>query len=160
MSLYQDYLNEIEERKTQSLNPKPIDGGELLKEIISQIKDSANEHRKDSLHFFIYNSVPGTTAAATEKAKFLKEVILGTSKLEEITPSFAFELLSHMKGGPSIDVLLDLALGDDNSIAKEAAGVLKTQVFLYEADTDRLKKALDSGNTIAKEIVESYAKAE
>ena len=31
----------------------------------------------------------------------------------EITPTFAFELLSHMKGGPSIEVLLDLALGDD-----------------------------------------------
>ncbi|MBT3983181.1 MAG: bifunctional aconitate hydratase 2/2-methylisocitrate dehydratase [Bacteriovoracaceae bacterium] len=160
MSLYQDYLKEIEERKSQGLHPKPIDGSELLKEIISQIKDSASEHRKDSLHFFIYNSVPGTTSAATEKAKFLKEIILGKSSLEEISPSFAYELLSHMKGGPSVDVLLDLALGDDVAIAKEAGEVLKTQVFLYEADTDRLKKALDSGNATAKEIIESYAGAE
>eukprot|EP01034_Spumella_vulgaris_P010333 gene10333-13110_t len=41
-----------------------------------------------------------------------------------------------MKGGPSIEVLLDLALGDDVSIAKDAATVLKTQVFLYDADVD------------------------
>src|SRR6218665_3877486 len=65
-----------------------------------------------------------------------------------------------MKGGPSIEVLLDLALGNDAAIAKQAADVLKTQVFLYDADTDRLKKAYESNNPIAKEILESYAKAE
>jgi len=65
-----------------------------------------------------------------------------------------------MKGGPSIEVLLDLALGNDAAIAKQAAEVLKTQVFLYDADTDRLKEAFKNGNTIAKEIIESYAKAE
>ena len=44
-----------------------------------------------------------------------------------------------MKGGPSVEVLLDLALGEDGDVAKQAAEVLKTQVFLYEADTDRLE---------------------
>ena len=160
MNLYKEYLKEIEERKGQGLHPKPIDGAELLSEIIAQIKDSGNEYRQDSLKFFIYNTIPGTTSAAGVKAKFLKEIILGESVVKEITPAFAFELLSHMKGGPSIEVLLDLALGADASIAKEAANVLKTQVYLYEADTDRLKEAFNSGNTIAKEIIESYAKAE
>ncbi|MCS3867180.1 aconitate hydratase 2/2-methylisocitrate dehydratase [Chryseobacterium ginsenosidimutans] len=160
MNIYQDYIQEIEERKNQGLHPKPIDGAELLSEIIAQIKDTANEYRADSLNFFIYNTLPGTTSAAGVKAKFLKEIILGESIVEEITPAFAFELLSHMKGGPSIEVLLDLALGNDPAIAKEAANVLKTQVFLYDADTDRLKEAFNSGNEIAQEIVESYAKAE
>lgn len=160
MSIYKDYIKEIEERKTQGLHPKPIDGAELLSEIITQIKDSGNADRKDSLQFFIYNTLPGTTSAAGVKAKFLKEIILGESLVEEISPAFAFELLSHMKGGPSIEVLLDLALGNDAAIAKEAANVLKTQVFLYEADTTRLKEAFNSGNEIAKEILESYANAE
>lgn len=157
---YNDYIKEIEERKGQGLHPKPIDGAELLSEIIAQIKDTNNEHRKDSLQFFIYNTLPGTTAAAGVKAKFLKEIILGESVVEEITPTFAFELLSHMKGGPSIEVLLDLALGNDAAIAEEAAKVLKTQVFLYDADTTRLANAYKAGNAIAKEILESYAKAE
>jgi aconitate hydratase 2/2-methylisocitrate dehydratase len=65
-----------------------------------------------------------------------------------------------MKGGPSIKVLLDLALGDDPSIARLSAEVLKSQVFLYEADTDRIKTAYAAGNSIAREVVESYAKAE
>lgn len=157
---YNDYIKEIEERKGQGLHPKPIDGAELLSEIIAQIKDTNNEYRKDSLQFFIYNTLPGTTAAAGVKAKFLKEIILGESVVEEITPTFAFELLSHMKGGPSIEVLLDLALGNDAAIAEEAAKVLKTQVFLYDADTKRLEEAYKAGNAIAKEILESYAKAE
>ena len=160
MNIYQDYIQEIEERKNLGLHPKPIDGAELLSEIIAQIKDADNAHREDSLKFFIYNTLPGTTSAAGEKAKFLKEIILGQSVVKEITPAFAFELLSHMKGGPSIEVLLDLALGGDAAIAKEAAKVLKTQVFLYEADTDRLVEAFKNDNAIAKEILESYAQAE
>jgi aconitate hydratase 2/2-methylisocitrate dehydratase len=160
MSFYADYLKEIEDRKTQGLHAKPIDGRELLTEIIAQIKDTENEHRKESLNFFIYNTVPGTTPAAEVKAKFLKEIILGETSVEEIDTKFAFELLSHMKGGPSVEVLLDLALGNDEDTAKAAAEVLKTQVFLYDADTDRLKSALDSGNAIAKDILESYSKAE
>ena len=160
MDTYIDYLKEIDERKCQGLHPLPSDGEALLAEIIEQIKDSANEHRKDSLNFFIYNTLPGTTSAAGVKAAFLKAIIVGQSVVEEITPAFAFELLSHMKGGPSVEVLLDLALGDDAAIASDAADVLKTQVFLYEADTDRLEAAYQAGDVIAKDILESYAQAE
>ncbi|MCG9791201.1 bifunctional aconitate hydratase 2/2-methylisocitrate dehydratase [Flavobacterium algicola] len=160
MNIYNDYLQEIEERKGQGLNPKPIDGAELLTAIIANIKDSDNADREDSFKFFIYNTVPGTTSAAAVKAAFLKEIILGQSVVKEITPAFAFELLSHMKGGPSIEVLLDLALGNDEAIATEAAKVLKTQFFLYEADTARLEAAYKSGSAIAEAILESYAKAE
>ena len=160
MNLYQEYLQEIEERKSQGLHPKPIDGAELLSEIIAQIKDANNQHRTESVQFFIYNTLPGTTPAAGVKAQFLKEIILGQEVVAEITPTYAFELLSHMKGGPSIKVLLDLALGNDLEIAKQAVAVLKTQVFLYDADTERLKEAYHNGNPVAKDILDSYAKAE
>jgi aconitate hydratase 2/2-methylisocitrate dehydratase len=142
------------------LAPLPIDAATLLSEIIAQIKDSENEHREDSLNFFIYNTLPGTTSAAGVKATFLKEIILTESVVAEISPTFAFELLSHMKGGSSIEVLLDFALGDDTVLATQASDVLKTQVFLYEADTSRLEAAFKAGNAIAKDILESYAQAE
>ena len=160
MNIYSDYLKEIEERKALGLHPKPIDDSKLLSEIIDQIKDIENQNRKDSLNFFIYNVLPGTTSAAGVKAEFLKEIITGKVVVSEISIDFAFEQLSHMKGGPSIKVLLDLALGDDNIIAKAASQVLKTQVFLYEADTERLKNAYSNGNENAKQLIESYAKAE
>jgi aconitate hydratase 2/2-methylisocitrate dehydratase len=161
MSLYLEYMREIETRKNDlGLNPKPIDSAELLSEIIEQIKHKGHEYREDSLKFFIYNTLPGTTSAAGVKANFLKEIILGESALEEITATFAFEQLSHMKGGRSIKVLLDLALSEDMAVAEPAAEVLKTQVFLYEADTDQLEAAYKAGNAIAKDLLQSYTNAE
>ena len=160
MSLYTDYLTQIEKRKEQGLHPKPIEDAELVEELILQIKDVQNEYRTGSLDFFVYNTLPGTTSAAGSKARFLKEIIIGEATVQEITMDLAFEYLSHMKGGPSVDVLLDLALGDDASIARSAADVLKTQVFLYEADTDRLENAFNNGHELATEILKSYAKAE
>ncbi|MBT3897927.1 MAG: bifunctional aconitate hydratase 2/2-methylisocitrate dehydratase, partial [Gammaproteobacteria bacterium] len=154
-------MDEIETRKNDlGLSPKPIDDAELLSEIIAQIKDTGNPHRKDSLKFFTYNTLPGTTSAAGVKAQFLKEIILRQASVEEISTTFAFELLSHMKGGPSVSVLLDLALSDDETIAKPAAEVLKTQVFLYEADTQRLEAAFKADNANAKDILASYARAD
>ena len=160
MNFYTAYLEEIEKRNKQGLNPEPITDGTLTNGIISQIKDVQNEHREASLNFLIYNTLPGTTSAASVKAEFLKEIILGSSVVAEISPTFAFEMLSHMKGGPSVEVLLELALGEDRLIAWQAADVLKTQVFLYEADTNRLKQAYIAGHDVAQDILESYAKAE
>ncbi len=125
MSFYTEYMDAIDTRKKDlGLTPKPIESADLLAEIITQIKDSGNERREASLKFFIYNALPGTTSAARVKAQFLKEIILGESVVAEITAEFAFELLSHMKGGPSIEVLLNLALSDDAVVAKPAADVL------------------------------------
>ncbi|MEM9814026.1 MAG: bifunctional aconitate hydratase 2/2-methylisocitrate dehydratase, partial [Pseudomonadota bacterium] len=160
MSLFAAYLDEIETRKGEGLSPKPIDDGALTAELIEQIKDQDHPHRAASLQYLIYNTLPGTTSAAGVKAQFLKEIVLGDAVLDEITPAFAFELLSHMKGGPSVEVLLDVALGDQADLAAQAGDVLKTQVFLYEADTDRLKAAYDAGNAVATDILESYAEAE
>lgn len=160
MSLYTDYLNEIATRKEQGLHAKPIDDGALVAEIIENIKDTGNAHREDSLNYFIYNTLPGTTSAAGVKAAFLQKIIMGEESVAEITEDFAFELLSHMKGGPSVRVLLDIALGTDADKAAKAADVLKTQVFLYEADTDRIKDAFEAGNPLAKDLLQSYADAE
>ena len=160
MELYKNYLDEIESRKNQSLKPKPIDDGSLLKEIIFHIKDNNSEYRKDCLNYFIYNTLPGTTSAAEEKAIFLKEIISNKISVDEISIDFAFELLSHMKGGPSVKVLLDFALGEDIVLATKALDILKTQVFLYDADTSRIEEAFKKGNNIAKQLLESYAKAE
>ena len=160
MTEYSNYLKEIEERKSNGLNPKPIDDEVLITDIISNIKDEKNKYYKNSLNFFIYNVLPGTTAAAKVKANFLKDIILDKVTIKDISPSFALDQLSHMKGGPSIEVLLDLALGHYKSISEEACEVLKTQVFLYEADMERLENAFKNGNEIAKDILVSYSKAE
>ena len=160
MSRYSEYLIDIKDREKLGLKPKPIDDALLLSEIISNIKDLNNKERSKSLQFFIYNVLPGTTSAANVKSKFLKEIITGNIKVEEISTDYAYELLSHMKGGPSIEVLLDLALDTDTIQNRKALDVLKTQVFLYEADMERIKKAYEKGNAVAKDLLHSYSKAE
>ena len=160
MSTYKEYIKQIDDRKKQGLNPKPIDDASLLEEIISQIKDINHEARKASIDFFIYNVIPGTTSAAYVKASFLKDIIDEAHSVEEISPDFAFELLSHMKGGPSVKILIDYALSDDSINSQKAADILKTQVYLYEADMDRLEHAYNQGNKVAEDILISYSKAE
>ncbi len=160
MELYEAYLQQIIERSKLGLGPKPIDQGNLLEEIINIILGPQSPRRNEAVNHFIYNTLPGTTSAASVKANFLKKLILKRELINEIDQKYAFELLSHMKGGPSIEVLLDLAFQEDVTIAEQAATVLKTQVFLYEADTKRLEKEFNAGNKIAQDILESYSKAE
>ena len=117
MSFFKENIKEIENRKEEGLKPKPIDGAELIKEIIDNIKN--NKDKNISLDFFIYNTLPGTTSVSKYKAKFLKDIINKKEIIEEINIDFAFELLSHMKGGPSIKFLIDLALGKNITIAKK-----------------------------------------
>ena len=81
MSKYIEYLEEIEQRKSQELDPKPIDGAELLSEIISQIKDNNHKHRKDSLNFFIsafLNKIQGFFA--TEQTSFGLKAVTDSSQ--------------------------------------------------------------------------------
>ena len=59
-----------------------------------------------------------------------------------------------MKGGPSIEVLLDLALEKNSIHTNQALNILKTQVFLYEADMERIE--FIKGNSIFKELLISY----
>ena len=53
MSKYQDYLKEISERASEGLHPLPINGADLVTELVTQIKEDDHEYRKDSLHYFI-----------------------------------------------------------------------------------------------------------
>ena len=84
MRLYETYLNNIEERKKIGLSPKPIDSGDLINEIIANIVDKKSKHRNKSLEFLIYNTLPGTTEAALNKANFLKGIILEKIKIEHL----------------------------------------------------------------------------
>ena len=66
----------LKNEKFKVLEPKPIDNGVLLFDIITEIKDVDSSIRDKSIDFFVYNVLPGTTSAAGVKATFLKEIIL------------------------------------------------------------------------------------
>ena len=54
MSFFKRYIEEIEKRGKEGLKPKPIDDGNLIKEIIDNIRDDNNTFREQSLKFFIF----------------------------------------------------------------------------------------------------------
>ena len=97
------------------MQPKPIDDGTLVEELINQIKDPGNEHYHASLNFLIYNTLPGTTSAAGVKARFLKEVILNRVVVEgRAKPKLHFRKAekideSESKQGPPKDSPADAA---------------------------------------------------
>ena len=57
MSLFSEYLKEIESRKDSGLNPKPIDSANLLREIIAIIENDEGPERDLALKFFIFNTL-------------------------------------------------------------------------------------------------------
>ena len=124
MKKFAEYQNEIKLRKTEHLKAKPISDGDLIDEIVAIVDDNTSEHYADAVSYLIYNVLPGTTKAAERKSAFLKSIILGERSVDEISPNFAFELLSHMKGGSSIEVLLDLVLCEDIVISTRAVEIL------------------------------------
>ena len=46
MNSYNNYQDQILERKSEGLNPLPIDGADLMSDVIEQIKDEGHEHGK------------------------------------------------------------------------------------------------------------------
>ena len=52
MSLYQAYLDQIDDRKKLDLKPKPIDDSQLTEEIVSIISDPLHKYKEKALNFF------------------------------------------------------------------------------------------------------------
>ena len=90
MNSFEEYLNEIKTRKQQGLSAKPIDNGDLAREIIAHVKSTNSEHHDQCADFLIFNMLPGTTKAANEKAEFLKQIINDIYQIEEISTDRAF----------------------------------------------------------------------
>ena len=161
-SCSQELLENVIFSKLDFFNDKTVleigcGAGRFSEHIVKHAKDLVLVDLSQAIFFNVAQSEQNCKRV---KADFLKQIILGDSVVEEISSTYAFELLSHMKGGPSIKVLLDLLFDSDQAIALESSKVLKTQVFLYESDLQRLEKAFKEGSAIAKDLLESYANAE
>ena len=75
MNTYNDYLKEIEARKLQGLHPKPIDGAELLSEIIAQIKDENNENKYEVNSENAFYNLNTESVSFEAKDKRVKSII-------------------------------------------------------------------------------------
>lgn len=99
---------------------------------------------------------PGVSKSAKVKASWLKEVALGTIVVDFLNPEQAILMLSQMGGGYNVDALV--ALLDVERLAVFSAEALKGLTKIY--DGFARVATLATSNPQAKEVIESWAKAE
>ena len=158
MSLLAEYKAHTEERAKLGVPPLSLTA-EQTAELVELLKAPKIEDAEYAMDLF-KNKVPaGVDDAAYIKAAFLNDIVQGTVKCEVIDPIFATVILGTMLGGFNVAPLVDALSHSDIAVAESAAGHLKNTILVYDAFND-VKALMDSGNELAKGIIESWASAE
>jgi len=156
MSLVANYKAHTEERAKLGVPPLALSAEQVV-ELVELLKASPIVETEYIMDMF-ENKIPaGVDDAAYVKAAFLNDVVQGNVSCDAITPIKACEILGRMLGGFNVTPLVE-ALKID-SVADIAAEQLKNTLLVYDAFND-VKALMDAGNAKAKEVVESWAKAE
>lgn len=153
MGFIENYAKQVDLRAQDNVPPLPLNT-EDTKSVIELLKNNENvEFAKDLL----FNRVsPGVDDSAKIKAEFLGQIIKNKISIESISKQEAIKILGTMVGGYNIEPLI-YALKDE-SLAKDAANVLKHLIFVY--DNFDVIAELSKNNKFAKEVIESWANAE
>ncbi|MGP4842737.1 bifunctional aconitate hydratase 2/2-methylisocitrate dehydratase [Marinobacter sp. 1Y8] len=150
------YREHVEERAAQGIPPKPLNA-EQTAALVELLKNPpAGE--EDTLVDLLENRVPpGVDEAAYVKAAFLTAILKDEATSSLIDKPKAIQLLGMMQGGYNIATLVEQL--DNAELAELAAVQLKKTLLMFDAFND-VKDRMDAGNTVAKEIMESWANAE
>ena len=150
------YQKHVEIRAKQTIPPLPLNV-EQTKALCELLKSPNGEDKENLLYLFKERISPGVDPSAEVKAKFLGEIVSGTSVSPIISKKEAIEILGSMLGGYNIQILIDALSNEELAVA--AMKALKNTILIYEAfdDVAKLDKA---GNKHAHEVIESWAKAE
>ena len=112
---------------------------------------------EDLLVDLITNRVsPGVDPSAEVKADWLGKVAHGDTTSPLIDSKKAVQLLGTMLGGFNVPYLVRELEGD---LGKEAAEALKHITMVFD-NFEIVKKLVDGGNALAKEVMQSWAEAE
>ncbi len=158
MSLLADYRKHTEERAALGVPPLALTADQVA-ELVELLKASPIEDQDYAMELFTQHVPAGVDDAAYVKAAFLNDIVQGNVKCDAIDPVKATEILGTMLGGFNVQPLVEAIKSDDEAVAKSAAEQLKNTLLVYDSFND-VKKLMDEGNALAKEIVESWANAE
>ncbi|WP_434627108.1 bifunctional aconitate hydratase 2/2-methylisocitrate dehydratase [Chromobacterium sp. CV08] len=150
------YRQHVAERAALGIPPLPL-SAKQVEELVELLKNPPKGEETTLVELITHRVPPGVDDAAKVKASFLAAVAEGSVKSPLVSRELATELLGTMLGGYNIKPLVDLL--DDAAVAKIAAAGLKKTLLMFDSFHD-VKEKMDKGNAIAKEVVESWAKAE
>ena len=150
------YRKHVAERAEQGTVPLPLNEKQVadLVELLKNPPAGEGEFLMDLLENRI---PPGVDQAAYVKAAFLAAIVKGEATSSLVSKQKAVEILGTMQGGYNVQPLV--AALDDAEIAQHAAEALKKTLLVFDAFNDVTEKA-EAGNSIAKEVVQSWADAE
>ena len=154
MSLITDYKAHTVEREKLGVPPLALDPKQTA-DLVEILKTNPCEY---SLNLFINNINGGVDDSAYVKAAFLNDLVQSKVSCNLISSVKAIEILGKMGGGFNVAPLVE-ALKIDGDIANSASEQLKNTILVYDSFND-VKALMDSGNSKAKEVVESWANGE
>ncbi|PHR04931.1 MAG: bifunctional aconitate hydratase 2/2-methylisocitrate dehydratase [Halomonas sp.] len=150
------YRQHVEERAAEGVPPKPLTA-EQVAALIELLKAPPAGEEEFILDLITNRVPPGVDEAAYVKAGFLTAIAKGEATSPLIDKVHAVKLLGTMQGGYNISTLVELL--DDAELAKEAGEQLKHTLLMFDAFHDVEERA-KAGNTVAKDVMQSWAEAE
>ncbi|NWN82223.1 MAG: bifunctional aconitate hydratase 2/2-methylisocitrate dehydratase [Halomonas sp.] len=150
------YRQHVEERAAEGVPPKPLNA-EQVAALVELLKTPPAGEEEFILDLLTNRVPPGVDEAAYVKAAFLTAIAKGEAESPLIDRVHAVKLLGTMQGGYNIASLVELL--DDADLAKEVGEQLKHTLLMFDAFHDVEERAR-AGNTVAKDVIQSWADAE
>jgi len=158
MALVEEYKAHTAERAKLGVPPLPLTA-EQTAELVELLKADPIVEEAYLLDL-LKNHVPaGVDDAAYVKAAFLNAIVTADAHCKALTPVDAIKILGSMLGGFNVGPLVEALKSNHVEIAQAAADELKNTILVYDA-FNTVKDLMDEGNSFAKEVIESWAKAE
>ncbi|WP_386077803.1 bifunctional aconitate hydratase 2/2-methylisocitrate dehydratase [Vreelandella sp. F11] len=150
------YRQHVEERAAEGVPPKPLTA-EQVASLVELLKTPPAGEEEFILDLITNRVPPGVDEAAYVKAGFLTAIAKGEASSPLIDKIHAVKLLGTMQGGYNIVSLVELL--DNEELAREAGEQLKHTLLMFDAFHDVESRA-KNGNSVAKEVLQSWADAE
>lgn len=156
--MLESYRKHVAERAALGIPPLPL-SAEQTSELCELLKHPPAAEEDTLMELLRDRVPPGVDQAAYVKAGFLTGIAKGEITSPLISPKYAIELLGTMMGGYNVQSLVDLLQSSDAELATTAVAALSKTLLVYDAFHDVIELA-ESGNSYAKQVVESWANAE
>ncbi|KPQ23988.1 MAG: aconitate hydratase 2 [Halomonas sp. HL-48] len=150
------YRQHVEERAAEGVPAKPLTA-EQTAALIELLKAPPAGEEEFILDLITNRVPPGVDEAAYVKAGFLTAIAKGEATSPLIDKVHAVKLLGTMQGGYNIVSLVELL--DDDELSREVGEQLKHTLLMFDAFHDVEQRAKD-GNSVAKDVIQSWADAE
>jgi|TARA_R100001039_G_C1854124_1_gene115843 aconitate hydratase 2 / 2-methylisocitrate dehydratase len=150
------YRQHVEERAAEGVPPKPLNA-EQVASLVELLKTPPAGEEEFILDLITNRVPPGVDEAAYVKAGFLTAIAKGEASSPLIDKIHAVKLLGTMQGGYNIVSMVELL--DNEELAREAGEQLKHTLLMFDAFHDVESRA-KNGNSVAKEVIQSWADAE